>query len=66
MLSRVEFVPCDRRDHYVLQVHVRPGDESEIYEDRQHKVSGAWPCLGHVGVGSVLVWEVLRCGCEGF
>ena len=37
-LCRVEFVPCNRQDYYVIEIHVKPGDRNEIYSDGDDKV----------------------------
>ena len=31
-------MPCNRRDNFVIEVHVKPGLPSEIYADRENKV----------------------------
>ena len=35
---RVEFVPCNKQDYYVIEIHVKPGDKNEIYSDGDDKV----------------------------
>lgn len=37
-LFEIEFVPCNKRDYFVIQIHVRAGLESEIYADRQNSM----------------------------
>lgn len=37
-LFRVEFVPCNKKDYYVIEIHVKPGDRNEIYSDGDDKV----------------------------
>ena len=36
---RYEFVPCNRTDYFVIEIHVKAGLASEIYADRENKVS---------------------------
>ena len=38
-LSRIDFVPCNRPDHFVIEIHVKAGEPSEIYSDRLNKVN---------------------------
>ena len=38
-ISRVEFVPCNKYDMYVIEVHIKPGEKDEIYSDSDHKVT---------------------------
>lgn len=35
---RIEFVPCNRQDIYVIEVHIKPGERGEIYSDSDNKV----------------------------
>lgn len=35
---RVEFVPCNKQDMYVIEIHVKPGERGEIYSDSDSKV----------------------------
>ena len=37
-ISRVEFIPCNKQDMYVIEVHIKPGEKDEIYSDSDHKV----------------------------
>ena len=37
-MSRVEFVPCNKHDLYVIEVHIKPGEKNEIYSDSDNKV----------------------------
>ena len=37
-LSRIEFVPCNKHDLYVIEVHIKPGEKNEIYSDSDNKV----------------------------
>lgn len=43
-LCRVEFVPCNKQDYYVIEIHVKPGERNEIYADGDDKVSATSPC----------------------
>ena len=36
---RVEFVPCNKQDYYVIEIHVKPGERNEIYSDGDDKVN---------------------------
>ena len=36
---RFEFVPCNRTNFYVIEIHVKCGQTSEIYADKENKVS---------------------------
>ena len=60
LATRYEFVPCNRRDHYVIEIHVKAGLPSEIYTDRENKVNifTAWHtyiCIVHTTIS-------YRCG----
>ncbi|XP_064384165.1 schlafen-like protein 1 [Halichondria panicea] len=37
-LYEIEFVPCNRDKYFVIEIHVRAGDPSEIYSDRHDKM----------------------------
>lgn len=37
--NRFEFVPCNRTNFYVIEIHVKCGQTSEIYADKENKVS---------------------------
>ena len=37
--ARVEFIPTNRTDYFVLKVLIKPGKADEIYSDRENKVS---------------------------
>ena len=39
-MCRINFVPCNRQDHFVIEIHVKAGLPSEIYADREDKASG--------------------------
>lgn len=37
-LFRIDFVATDDKEKFVMEVHVRAGDDDEIYVDRENKV----------------------------
>lgn len=37
-LYRFEFVPCNRTNFYVIEIHVKCGQTSEIYADKENKM----------------------------
>ncbi|CAI8024075.1 Schlafen-like protein 1 [Geodia barretti] len=37
-LYMINFVPCNRNDHFVIEIHVKAGVPSEIYADRENKM----------------------------
>ena len=50
------FVPCNRRDYFVIEVHVKAGLPSEIYADGQNKVHI------HVTFERIIRYTILKCG----
>lgn len=34
----IDFIPTNKRNYYVLELHVRAGDETEIYSDKESKM----------------------------
>ena len=49
------FVPCNRRDYFVIEVHVKAGLPSEIYADGQNKVHI------HVTFERIIRYTILEC-----
>ena len=58
-LCRFDFVPCNRLDHYVIEIHVKAGQASEIYADRENKVRSLKHALFQPIIVILLIY---RCG----